>query len=64
MFIYDKIIEEGEYMVSMSKEEMIQYIDDYVCVLDILVHNPNMSIGEAFSSHMYSNNRLFDNTIE
>lgn len=51
-------------MITMSKEQMIQYLRDYANVQDIMMHNPNMPIGRAFDRYMKENGRYEDATRE
>lgn len=51
-------------MISMSKEQMIQYLKDYADIQYLTSKYPKVNIGKLFEMHMLSNGRLNDITRE
>lgn len=51
-------------MIAMSKETMIQYLEDYANVSYMIMKNSQVNIGRLFTEYMIGNNRYKDNTFE
>ncbi len=51
-------------MISMSKEEMINYLHDYAQIASLQTNQPNLPIGSCFNLYMTFNGRKEDNTKE
>ena len=51
-------------MISMSKSDIVRYMEDYANVMYLSMNNPNVSVGKLFDSYMIDKGRVDDCTIE